>query len=108
MRYAGEEMFRDFTLNGYWWLPPAPDGAAYGTLSYSVDRIKLRLDRAFTPELDTAYGVGSVKAIRIVGNVFRPGVGDLAAQSMAQTLSEVKLQSLIALVAVGVDFVHNT
>jgi ApeA N-terminal domain 1 len=61
MKYAGEEMFSDFTLNGHWWIPSNPNGAAYGTLSYSVDRIKLRLDRAFTPELDTAYGVGSVK-----------------------------------------------
>ena len=67
MKYAGEEIFKDFTLNGYWRLPPAPDGAAYGTLSYSVDRIKLQLDRAFTPELDTAYGVGSVKIPVILG-----------------------------------------
>jgi len=67
MKYAGEEMFRDFILNGHWWLPSDPNGAAYGTLSYSVDRIKLRLDRAFTPELDTAYGVGSVKIPIILG-----------------------------------------
>ena len=67
MKYAGEEMFRDFTLNGYWWLPSAPDGAAYGTLSYSVDRIKLQLDRAFTPELSTAYRVGGVKIPVILG-----------------------------------------
>jgi hypothetical protein len=67
MRYAGEEMFRDFTLNGYWWLPSAPDGAAYGTLSYSVDRIKLQLDRAFTPELSTAYRIGGVKIPVIFG-----------------------------------------
>jgi ApeA N-terminal domain 1 len=59
--------FRDFTLNGHWWLPSDPNGAAYGTLSYSVDRIKLRLDRAFTPKLDTAYGVGSVKIPVILG-----------------------------------------
>ena len=67
MKYAGEEIFKDFTLNGHWWLPSNPNGAAYGTLSYSVDRIKLRLDRAFTPELDTAYGVGSVKIPVILG-----------------------------------------
>lgn len=67
MKYAGEEMFSDFTLNGHWWIPSNPNGAAYGTLSYSVDRIKLRLDRAFTPELDTAYGVGSVKIPGILG-----------------------------------------
>jgi hypothetical protein len=67
MKYAGEEMFSDFTLNGHWWLPSNPNGAAYGTLSYSVDRIKLRIDRAFTPELDTAYGVGSVKLPVILG-----------------------------------------
>ena len=24
MKYSGEEMFRDFTLNGYWWLPSDP------------------------------------------------------------------------------------
>jgi hypothetical protein len=53
--------------HGHWWLPSNPNGAAYGTLSYSVDRIKLRLDRAFTPELDTAYGVGSVKIPVILG-----------------------------------------
>jgi len=67
MKYAGEEMFRDFTLNGHWWIPSDPNGAAYGTLSYSVDGIKLRLDRAFTPELNTAYGVGSVKIPVILG-----------------------------------------
>ncbi len=60
-------MFRDFTLNGYWWLPSDPNGAAYGTLSYSVDRIKLRLDRAFTAELNTAYAIGSVKIPVILG-----------------------------------------
>lgn len=67
MKYEGEEMFRDFTLNGYWWRPSDPNGAVYGTLSYSVDRIKLRLNRAFTPELDTAYRVGSVKIPVILG-----------------------------------------
>jgi hypothetical protein len=67
MKYAGEEMFREFTLNGYWWLPSDPNGAAYGTLTYSVDRIKLRLDRAITTELNTAYGVGSVKIPVILG-----------------------------------------
>lgn len=67
MRYAGEQMFRDFTLNGHWWLPSDPKGAAYGTLSYAVDRIKLRLDRALTPELSTAYRVGGVKIPAILG-----------------------------------------
>jgi len=67
MKYAGEELFKDFTLNGYWWIPSAPEGAAYGTLSYSVDRIKLRLDRAVTPELNTAYRVGGVKIPVILG-----------------------------------------
>jgi hypothetical protein len=67
MKYAGEEMFRDFTLNGNWWLPSDPNGAAYGTLSYSIDRIKLQLDRAFTPELSTAYRVGGVKIPVILG-----------------------------------------
>jgi hypothetical protein len=61
MRFAGEQMFRNFTLNGSWWLPSHKDGAAYGTLSYSVDRIKLQLDRALTPALSTAYRVGGVK-----------------------------------------------
>ena len=67
MKYAAEEMFRDFTLNGHWWVPSDPGGAAYGTLSYSVDRIKLRLDRAFTADLNTAYAVGSVKFPVILG-----------------------------------------
>ena len=30
MKYAGEEMLRDFTLNGHWWIPTNPKGAAYG------------------------------------------------------------------------------
>lgn len=67
MKYAAEEIFKDFTLNGYWWIPSAPNGAANGTLSYSVDRIRLRLDRAFTPELNTAYGVGCVKIPIVLG-----------------------------------------
>jgi len=67
MKYAGEEMFRDFTLNGHWWLPSDPSAAAYGTLSYSIDGIKLRLDRAVSPELNTAYGIGSVKIPIILG-----------------------------------------
>ena len=67
MRYAGEEIFRDFTLNGHWWIPTNPNGAACGALSYSVDRIKLQLDRAITPELNTAYGVGSAKLPVILG-----------------------------------------
>ena len=60
-------MFRDFTLNGHWWIPNNPDGAAYGALSYSADRIKLQLDRAITPELNAAYGVGSPKIPIILG-----------------------------------------
>jgi hypothetical protein len=67
MKYAGEELFKEFTLNGHWWIPPNPNGAAYGTLSYSVDRIRLRLDRALTPELNTAYSVGGVKIPVILG-----------------------------------------
>jgi hypothetical protein len=67
MKYEGEEMFRDFTLNGHWWIPTNPNGAAYGALSYSVDRIKLQLDRALTPELNTAYSVGSAKIPVILG-----------------------------------------
>jgi len=67
MKYEAEEMFAEFTLNGVWWIPSNPDGSAYGTLSYSVDRIKLRLDRALTPELNTAHGVGSVKIPVILG-----------------------------------------
>jgi hypothetical protein len=67
MKYSGEALFKEFTLNGHWWLPSNPSGAAYGTLSYSVDRIKLRLDRAITPELHTAYAVGSVKIPVILG-----------------------------------------
>ena len=67
MKYAGQEMFRDFTLNGHWWIPTNPNGAAYGALSYSVDRIKLQLDRAITPELNTAYSVGSAKLPVVLG-----------------------------------------
>src|SRR5271170_7798141 len=67
MKYAGEEMLRDFTLNGHWWIPTNPDGAAYGALSYSVDRIRLQLDRAITPELNTAYSVGGAKIPAILG-----------------------------------------
>lgn len=67
MKYAGEEMFKDFTLNGHWWVPDNSGGAAYGSLSYSVDRIKLQLDRAITPELNTAYNVGSPKIPVVLG-----------------------------------------
>jgi len=67
MRHAGEEIFKPFALNGHWWVPSNPGGAAYGTLSYSVDEIKLRLDRAISPELNTAYGIGSVKIPVILG-----------------------------------------
>jgi hypothetical protein len=67
MKYAGEELFKDFTLNGHWWIPSNRNGAAYGTLSYSVDRIRLRLDRALAPELNTAYRVGGAKIPIILG-----------------------------------------
>lgn len=67
MNYAGNEIFKDFTLNGYWWIPSHHERAAYGTLSYSIDRMKLRLDRAIAPELSTAYSVGGVKIPVILG-----------------------------------------
>jgi hypothetical protein len=67
MKNAGEEMLKEFTLNGHWWIPTNPNGAAYGALSYSVDRIKLQLDRAITPELSTAYSLGGAKIPAILG-----------------------------------------
>jgi hypothetical protein len=67
MKYAGEELFKGFTLNGRWWIPSNPNGAAYGALSYSADRIRLRLDRALAPELNTAYRVGGAKIPIILG-----------------------------------------
>jgi hypothetical protein len=44
MKYAGEEIFKDFTLNGYWWIPPDQNGVAYRTLSYSLDRMQAEGD----------------------------------------------------------------
>jgi hypothetical protein len=69
MELLGHDMFAEFSTRGHWWLPSQPSQAVFGTLSFSNDRIKLQLDRSFTPELDTAYSPGSVKFPVIFGVV---------------------------------------
>jgi hypothetical protein len=61
MKLAAEEIFGEFVIRGSWWAPSDRQNAVFGTLFYSNDRIKLQLERAFIPELDTAYSFGDVK-----------------------------------------------
>ena len=67
MKLVGEEMFGEFAIRGYWWAPSDAKNAVYGTLWYSNDRIKLQIERAFIPELDTAFSFGSVKVPVVYG-----------------------------------------
>jgi len=55
MKFPAQEMFSEFSIRRYWWLPQSPQEAVFGTLWYSTDRTKLRVERSFSRELNTAY-----------------------------------------------------
>jgi hypothetical protein len=63
------DMFSEFSIKGSWWLPNNPGDQVSGTLHFSNENIKLRLDRSFLiPELVSAYSVGSFKAPVVLGH----------------------------------------
>jgi len=41
------DMFSEFSLKGNWWLPGDPNDRVSGTLQFSGEGIKLRLDHSF-------------------------------------------------------------
>lgn len=62
------DMFSEVSLKGNWWLPSNPGDQVSGTLHFSNENIKLRLDREFlVPDLVSAYSVGSFKAPVVLG-----------------------------------------
>jgi ApeA N-terminal domain 1/Apea-like HEPN len=61
-------MFNEFSIRGRWWLPNNPNDQVPGTMHFSNDSLKLRLDRTFwVQELIQAHSVGSYKTEVILG-----------------------------------------
>ncbi|MCU1304946.1 MAG: hypothetical protein JWQ87_5230 [Candidatus Sulfotelmatobacter sp.] len=48
MKSLEPDIFDSFELRGRWWLPERPDDRVHGTLSFSSNGIRLRLDETFT------------------------------------------------------------